>query len=178
MQDLFSGSTTKYGERTVDLAVDGWAFSTNCGNNPQAIERSLANVKEGLETRVEDVAYYGTMSKVLEGDVGIYLRGKGVKPGVPKEIIGEARAYLNKGQSVQSVFLTSVYQQIVESKGGDYATRFEEGEGEIGAILHYFIDKMRGLGLIDEANKIEAKVLEKFPEPKRVPFKEQGPKTK
>ena len=161
--DSLMGVNKKYGERTIDLAVEGWRFATNTGTDQTSIESGLnyAGRDKGLETRVEDIAYHEPLSKSTTTMRGVYQRGEGIKPNVPEEVIVEARDYLTRGRQAQIAFLREVYQQIVLGKDGSYAERF--GKRESAAVLNYFADKLRGLGQTSAAQKMEARVREQFP---------------
>lgn len=156
----------KYGKLEVELAVDGWVLATNTKNDAASIESSLAwaGRNRGLETRVEQTAYITPPEpRVINGYVAIYKRGEGVNPRVPTEVVEEARDYLSKDRGAQLAFLRGFYQQIVLGKEGTYAERFNARKGEIATVSNYFADKIRDLGLDTLADKLEAKIKEKFP---------------
>ena len=163
--DSLMAVNKKYGERTIDLAVEGWRFATNTETDQVSIDSSLnfAGRDRGLETRVEDIAYHEPLSTSTITMKGIYQRGESIKPDVPGEVIAEAKGYLTTNRQAQIAFLREVYQQIVLGKGGSYAERFRQREAEIAAVLNYFADKLRGLGQTSAAQKMEAKVREHFP---------------
>ena len=155
----------KYGERTIDLAVEGWIFATNTGTDQASVESGLnfAGRDRGLETRVEDEAYCDPMATPYPTAKAVYHRGEGIKPNVPEEVIVEAKDYLARDRAAKLGFLRDVYQQIVTGKDGSYHERFKKREGQIAAVLNYFADKLRGFGQTGAAQKLEAKVKAQFP---------------
>ena len=105
-------------------------------------------------------------TNIIEYPRNAYIRGQGIKPNVPEEVIAEAKDYLTRGRQAQIAFLREVYQQIVVSGDGSYAQRFKKREGEIAPVLNYFADKLRSFGQTTAAEKLAAKVREQFPRTK------------
>lgn len=167
----------KYGEREIDLAVDGWRHSTNCEDKPKTIESACGFAASGfisssdLDIHLEGTAYNQSATQVLKGFKAVYIKGEGIKPTVPGEVIKEAKQYLSlKNKNIQKVFLMAVYNNIIKCdphKVGridlSYSGRFIKKEGEITAILNYFADKMRSIGLEIDAQRLEVKIREQFP---------------
>ena len=156
----------KYGERVVDLAIEGWYKVTNSDNVERSIKwaHTFFPVKEvALETRVEDTAYTLDGFQVVPGLKALYIRGQGIKPNVPDEVIAEAKDYLARDRQGQIAFLRDVYSQIVLDEPGPYAIRFSKRRREIAAVLNYFADKLKGLGQTTSAEKLEDKVKAQFP---------------
>lgn len=110
-----------------------------------------------IETLIENLAYDCT-GKILPSCKAIYIKGKGVKLEIPSELVDEARNYLKRNDHDKKNFLLSVYRQIVQGEAGTYYQRFRDLTDEIVPALYYFADKLRGLGLATEAEKLEAKV--------------------
>jgi len=156
---------TKWGEGEVDLAMDGWCFSTNA-ESAQVDGYIREREASGIETHVDDVAYYGdAWSGVISGNKAIYERGK---PRVPEEVIRLAMLFRAHGsEEHQRKFLTGVLEQI-RSESGEYYERLKDRKGQIAPVLNYFADKFRRLDMESEAKELEAAVEKYFPQKQQI----------
>ena len=122
-----------------------------------------------IATRVSDVVYTDDGFDIIPGLKSIYIKGRGIEPLVQKEVIEEARKYLSKSEDERLGFLLNVYRQIVKDDEGEYAIKFMAGKERITIILNYFADKLRGIGRTQEADELEARIKEVYPQPKKKP---------
>jgi len=176
LKDIFR----KVGEREIDLSIYGWSHMGNFSSGYPLDKRTKRGEYErhgyqNLEVRIENVAY-NIDGMQIEGNRALYIRGnyadgREISPKVPDKVIGEAKRYRYMRKEKRKDFLLDVYRQVVDGAVGDYNTRFNEMVANIQILLNYFADKLRGLGLGTEADKLVGKIKEKFPVKEKKEYK-------
>ncbi|MBI5389141.1 hypothetical protein HZB01_02045 [Candidatus Woesearchaeota archaeon] len=158
----------KYGEKTIDLAVEGWVFvaSKEMGASLKEFGGMFTYQKDGIEHCISETAYSKTPWQVALplGIKSFYQRGNGINPLLPPEVLAEAKQYLSLSTEKQKEFLEQVYLQATGENGGHYAQLLAKKITTSPILLNYFADKMEGHGMQKEALGVVNAVLKNIPQ--------------